>query len=95
MKGGAMFHKGIIVLFVFALIAGITHVAYCENMEAVRISPQDAHQQVAAGKALMVCAYEDEQACGKIMLEGGISLQEFERKLPELKKDQLIIFFCA
>lgn len=100
-----MFHKGISILFAFALIAGVLLVGSGETMaqqtnpeenttmEAVRISPQDAYQQVTSGKALLICAYHNEQICGEIMLKGGISLQEFERKLPELKKDQPIIFF--
>lgn len=103
---GAMFHKGICILFAFALIVGVLLVGSGETMaqqtnpegdttmEAVRIVQQDAYQQVTLGKALLVCAYQNEQSCSKIMLKGGISLQEFERKLPELKRDQPIIFFC-
>ena len=62
---------------------------------APRISPQDAHRQVTAGQAILVCAYADEQICGTIMLQGAISLKEFESRLPNLKKDQPIIFYCA
>ncbi len=101
-----MFHKGISILFVFALIVGLLLVCSVETMaqqttpgsstttEAVRISPQAAYQQVTSGKALLVCAYQSEQICKEIMLKGGISLQEFEQKLPNLRKDQPIIFFC-
>lgn len=62
---------------------------------APRISPQDAHRRVAAGQALLVCAYEDEQKCGTMMLEGAITLKAFESKLPGMTKDQPIIFYCA
>ena len=65
------------------------------KIDVLRISPQDAYSQVAAGKALLVCAYENEETCSTIMLEGGISLKEFESRLAGLKKDQLIIFYCA
>ncbi len=101
-----MFSKGITILLAFGLIAGVIFVSSGETRaqqtdpgssaatEAVRISPQETYQQVSSGKTLLVCAYQSEQICKSIMLEGGISLQEFERKLPNLKKDQPIIFFC-
>lgn len=101
-----MFRKEISILLAFGLIAGVILVSPGETVaqqtnpgssattEAVRISPQDTYQQVTSGKALLVCAYQSEQICKEIMLEGGISLQEFEQKLPNLKKDQPIIFFC-
>ncbi len=64
-------------------------------IEAPRISPQEAHRQAASGQALLVCAYEDEDKCKTMMLEGAISLKEFESRLPGLNKDQPIIFYCA
>ncbi len=65
------------------------------KIEVVRISPQDAYSQVAAGKALLVCADANEKTCSMIMLEGAISLKEFESRLAGLKMDQPIIFYCA
>jgi len=65
------------------------------SMEAIRVSPQEAYQEVSSGRALLVCAYESEEACSKRLLRGAISLQEFKSKLSELKKDQPIIFYCA
>ena len=65
------------------------------KMEVARISPQDAYPQVAAGKALLVCAYENEKTCSTIMLERAITLKEFQGRLAGLKKDQPIIFYCA
>jgi hypothetical protein len=62
---------------------------------APRISPQDTYQQVRSGQAILVCAYEDETKCNTMMLQGAISLKEFESKLPNLRKDQPIIFYCA
>jgi hypothetical protein len=64
-------------------------------MEPIRITPTEAYKQVRAGSALLVCAYLDEGVCKDIMLEGAISLAAFEKKLPGLKKDQGIIFYCA
>ena len=65
------------------------------KIDVARISPQDAYSQVATGKTLLVCADANEKTCSKIMLEGAISLKEFESRLTGLKKDQPIIFYCA
>ena len=62
---------------------------------APRISPQDTYRQVTSGQAILVCAYADEKQCSTMMLQGAISLKEFESRLPNLKKDQPIIFYCA
>ena len=64
-------------------------------IDAPRISPQDTHRLVTAGQAILVCAYEDETKCNTMMLQGAISLKEFESRLPNLTKDQPIIFYCA
>ena len=63
--------------------------------EPARISPAEAYQKVKAGTALLVCAYPDDETFRKMQLEGAISLKAFESKLPGLKKDQEIIFYCA
>jgi hypothetical protein len=63
--------------------------------DVVRISPVEAHKQVQAKQSLLVCAYGDEATCRDIMLEGAITLKEFEGKLQGLKKSQGIIFYCA
>ena len=64
-------------------------------MEPERISPQEAYEKVTSGKCSLVCAYEDEQKCKLITLEGAISLAEFKRRLPSLSRDQEIVFYCA
>lgn len=58
-----------------------------------KVSPQEAYRQVKSEGALLVCAYDKEEACRKIMLEGAITLKGLEQRLPELKKDQPIIFY--
>ena len=60
-----------------------------------QISAKEAHERVASGKALLVCAYRDEDACRKVQLEGSISLLELETRLSGLQKDQEIIYYCA
>ncbi|MDR9768830.1 ArsR family transcriptional regulator [Acetomicrobium sp.] len=53
---------------------------------AEKISPQEARQEVQSGKALLVCAYEDEERYKKVRLEGAISLKEFRNKEQDLIK---------
>ena len=64
-------------------------------IEPERVSPEEVHEKLIFGKALLVCAYEDEAKFKKIRLQGAISLSEFKSKLPSLAKDQEIIFYCA
>lgn len=60
-----------------------------------RIDVAEARQRVMAGRALLVCAYEDEQKCRRINLEGSINLTQFASRVATLPKDQEIIFYCA
>jgi hypothetical protein len=64
-------------------------------MKPASISAVEAHRDITSGKALLVCAYHDEDACRKVQLEGSIPLTQFESKLSGLPKDQEIIFYCA
>jgi len=63
--------------------------------ELIVITADDAHKRVQAGKALLVCAYDDDARFAKYRLEGAISLRELEARLPDLPKDREIIFYCA
>jgi hypothetical protein len=58
-----------------------------------RISPEEVHRGLESGKLLLVCAYEDESRFRRIQLEGAISFQEFQSRLPNLAKDQEIVFY--
>jgi len=90
-----------------ALLLGLLALAACAGAprqpaspaggadQVLRVPPQEAHAQVAAGKALLVCAYENESVCSTIMLEGAITLKALQGRLAGLKKDQPIIFYCA
>ncbi len=62
-------------------------------MEPERISPTEVHEKLKAGKALLVCAYEDEAKFKMLQLQGAISLNEFKTKLSSLAKDQEIVFY--
>ena len=60
-----------------------------------RISVQDARRDITSGRALLVCAYEQEEKCRQVDLEGSLSLTQFQERAPSLPKDQEVIFFCA
>ncbi len=63
--------------------------------EIVRVPPAEVREKLKLGQALLVCAYPSEERFRSLRLEGAISLQEFESRLPSLSKDQEIIFYCA
>lgn len=84
------------VSFMAACAADLQHTSAGNSMtEIVRLSPQEVHQRVSSGKALLVCAYQDEAMCRDIMLEGAISLKDFASKIKGLSKDQEVIFYCS
>jgi len=63
--------------------------------EPIRVTPEEAYEKVKSGKALLVCAYEDDAKFKKLKLENAISFNEFKSKLPSLSEDQEIIFYCV
>jgi len=62
--------------------------------EVRRENPQEAWHKVQAREALFVCAYENEDLCGRIRLEGAMTLGELNSRLAEIGKKQEIIFYC-
>jgi hypothetical protein len=60
-----------------------------------RISVDEAYRKVKAGEALLVCAYNDDEAYGKMRLEGSMLLSAFDARTAEHSKEQEIIFYCA
>lgn len=60
-----------------------------------RIDAHTARREVTAGRAWLVCAYEDRQRCRSMMLEGAIDMDDLEGLLPTARKDQPIVFYCA
>ena len=61
---------------------------------ARRIKPQEARSRVQAGKALFVCAYDSEDMCARMRLEGSITLGDLNARLTGMSKDQELIFYC-
>jgi hypothetical protein len=99
-----MHAKGIYAaVFALTLLAGFLLMGACATAqqpaggnaiaEPARISPAEAYQKVKAGSALLVCAYPDDATFKKMQMEGAISFKQFESRLPDLKKDQEIIFY--
>ena len=64
-------------------------------IEPERIVPEEVHQKLESGTAILVCAYEDETKFRKMRLQGAISLNEFKSRLSSFSKDQEIVFYCA
>jgi len=63
--------------------------------EPTRIPVTDARQKVNDCKAVLVCAYDDDEKFKNNNLQGAMSLAEFRSKLPSLSTDLEIIFYCA
>ena len=63
--------------------------------EVSRIGVEEARRKVAAGGALLVCAYDDEEKCKKVNLQGSINMTQLASRVATLPKDQEVIFYCA
>jgi hypothetical protein len=59
---------------------------------AERIDVEAARQHVGGG-AWLVCAYEDDQKCAQLALEGSIPLSALQQR--NVPRDQELIFYCA
>lgn len=64
-------------------------------LEPKRVAAAEVYDKLKSGKALLVCAYEDEEKYRKLQLEGAISFNTFKSKLPSISKDQEIVFYCG
>jgi hypothetical protein len=65
-----------------------------QDTQVERISVADARAATSAGRALLVCAYDDAR-CARVRLEGAITLSDLERRAASLPKSHEIIFYCA
>ena len=61
--------------------------------EPTRISPKQAYPRVQSGDAWLICAYDDEQKCAELHLEGAISLASFQSQRDAVPKDAELIFY--
>ncbi len=62
--------------------------------EVRRVNPEEARRKVQADEALFVCAYESEDMCGRMRLEGAMTLGELNSRLSGIAREQEIIFYC-
>ncbi len=62
--------------------------------EVRRLKPEEVRQKVQAGEALFVCAYDSDEMCSRMRLDGAITLGELNARLPGIGKGQEIIFYC-
>ena len=59
------------------------------------IDPTQAREKVEAGRATLVCAYDDETKCKKILLEGSMTMSQLRPTLGKRNKDEELILYCA
>jgi hypothetical protein len=63
--------------------------------EPARISAGETREKVVAGAALLVCAYENDEKCRAVHLEGAVFLSGFRDIAASLPKDREVIFYCG
>jgi len=61
--------------------------------EVVRVPVNEARSRVQAGQAILVCAYPGAERFEQARLEGAISLETFQQRLPSLEANHEIIFY--
>ncbi len=61
----------------------------------LRVKPQEVINRIKTGDAMLVCAYDSDEKFDELHLEGAISLNEFESRLPSIPKEKELIFYCA
>ncbi len=59
-----------------------------------RVKPEEARQKAQSGEALLVCAYDSEEMCERLRLNGALTLAELKARLPGMSKEQEIVFYC-
>lgn len=65
------------------------------RIDAPRIEVEKARKEILSGKAIFVCGYEDDEKYLTMRLDRSMSFSEFKNKLPDLAKEQEIIFYCG
>jgi hypothetical protein len=59
------------------------------------IDPTQAREKVQAGEATLICAYEDDEKCSRMLLDGSITMRQLKATLKKRNKDEELIFYCA
>ena len=64
--------------------------------ETPRISASELRQKLSRGDdTLLVCAYEDAEACRQHSIPGALHLDALQQRLADLDPQQEIVFYCA
>jgi hypothetical protein len=63
--------------------------------QVARVPVAEARRRVQAGEALLVCAYAGDDKFAAMRLEGAISWNALQAKLPALDKRTEIILYCG
>lgn len=85
----------VFVLSLTTMLVSTSWASYTKEDKAIgRISPEDAHQLVKSGQALLVCSYDDD-SCKSKLIQGALLQSELEARLPSLSKETQIIFYCG
>ena len=63
--------------------------------EVERVGVEQVRRDVEAGRALLVCAYDDEDKCRQLRLQNAISLHDLQRRLDSVPHNQTLIFYCG
>lgn len=59
------------------------------------IDPTQAREKVQSDEAILVCAYDEEEKCRKVLLDGSMTMRQFRASLAKRRKEDEIIFYCA
>jgi hypothetical protein len=62
--------------------------------EIPRVLPREVRERIESGADVrLVCAYDDEEKCRELALEGAVALAELERR--DLDPAVELVFYCA
>ena len=65
-------------------------------MDIPRVSVEEVRRRLTSGaRTLLVCGYDGDDRFREMELEGAISWNAFQTRLPSLPLDQDIVFYCA
>lgn len=59
-------------------------------LDVEKIRPERVREEEGP---LLVCAYEDDAKCAEIEIRGSITLGELRARLPDVPKDEMIVFY--
>ena len=85
----------LVVVFIVSLILTEAGIFVSKGEAAERIAVKEAREKLISNQALLVCAYDSNDAFNKMRLEDAIPLSEFKEKLSKIEKGEMVIFYCA